>query len=179
MLGSILQLGRHSRSRPVKEKIYPKAANILIGATAEYILHRPETWLLGIQSLNDFTNRSREYGFLQSLHVSSSAAYCFQRSLAQLLPLFSVLLHPLLALVLELPLGATSLSSFVESFGVKLTKSIAPKPPVGVFGVLGVRGGFDVDRDRARLCRLGRGSPALSRMGPGLWIDLRRCRDCE
>ena len=73
-----------------------------------------------------------------------------------------------LALVLELPLGATSLSSLVESFGVKFTKSIAPTPPVGVLGVLGVRGGFDVDRDRVRVCRLGRGSPALSLIGPGL-----------
>jgi hypothetical protein len=57
-----------------------------------------------------------------------------------------------LALVLELPLGATSLRSLAESRGVKLTKSIAPNPPVGVFGVFGVRGPFENDRDREREC---------------------------
>src|ERR1700722_4057449 len=48
------------------------------------------------------------------------------------------------ALVFELPLGATSLSSFTESLGVKFTKSITPNPPapVGVFGVRGGRGGL-------------------------------------
>ena len=57
----------------------------------------------------------------------------------------------LLALVFELPLGATSLSNFVESFGVKLTKSMAPKTPVGVFGVFRVRGAFEVERDLERV----------------------------
>lgn len=68
-------------------------------------------------------------------------------------------------LVLELPLGATSLSSLLASFGVKLTKSIW-KPSPGVFGVFGVRGGRDVDRWRGV-------SPSLT--GPDLWIDFRRC----
>ncbi|KAG9796258.1 hypothetical protein KCU88_g389, partial [Aureobasidium melanogenum] len=58
--------------------------------------------------------------------------------------LFSRASISLRALVLELPLGATSLSSLAESLGVKFTKSITV-PPVGVFGVFGVRGGREAD----------------------------------
>ena len=63
--------------------------------------------------------------------------------------LLSLASASLLALVFELPLGATSLRSLLESLGVKFTKSIA-NPPVGVFGVLGVLGAFDVERDLDR-----------------------------
>ena len=116
------------------------------------------------------------------------------------------------ARVLLLPEGATSLRSFALSLAVKLTKSMAPNEALaawefwdwlggalwkddvlGVFGVRGVRGGLDWERERARVVELwvvaavvgcwevveGRFSsvaetrrPAL--MGPGLWMDLRR-----
>lgn len=80
--------------------------------------------------------------------------------------LFSLASSSRLALVLELPLGATSLRSFAESLGVKLTKSMANPPPAhGVFGVLGVRGGRDCDLARG----LGMGScDAASLIGPAL-----------
>jgi hypothetical protein len=77
-----------------------------------------------------------------------------------------------LALVFELPLGATSLSNFAESLDVKLTKSIA-NPPLGVLGVLGVRGALELERDRARPDVPETFSP-LSLIGPDLWIDFRR-----
>ena len=76
--------------------------------------------------------------------------------------LLSLASASLLARVFELPLGATSLSSLALSLGVKLTKSKLELPFVGVFGVLGVRGGFE------ELL------VSLSLMGPALWIDLRR-----
>lgn len=53
--------------------------------------------------------------------------------------LFSLASCSLLALVLELPLGATSLNSLALSAAVRLTKFIS-NPPFGVLGVLGVRG---------------------------------------
>ena len=77
--------------------------------------------------------------------------------------LFSFASASLRALVLELPLGATSDKSFALSLGVKLTKSMTPWPVgvLGVFGVLGV---------------LGMGGAAVWMIGPALPIDLRRFR---
>ena len=83
--------------------------------------------------------------------------------------LFSFASNSRLALVFELPLGATSLSSFTESLGVKLTKSMLNPPltafALGVLGVFGVRGGRECDLARG----LGIGScDTASLMGPCL-----------